>query len=86
MCTQHSKAVFRGRYLKNSSPVALVICRLGVVISSIVQITLAIYLLRAGVTETLHAVNGALVLFSVSCYASRLQVHLINIVRSQLSV
>lgn len=85
MCSQHSKAVVRARYLKKSSPVALVICCLGVAISSIVQITLAIYLLRAGVTETLDAVNGALVLFSVRFYASRLQVRFINIARSQPS-
>lgn len=65
---------------------AFIICCSSIAISSVLQISLTIYLLKAEVTESLHVVNEALTLSSVSHWTPVVLAILIDSLQSTVSL
>ena len=71
---------------KEVSPMAFTICCSSIAISSVLQIPLTIYLLKAEVTESLYVVNEVLTLFSVSQWTPLVLAVLIDSRQSTVSL
>lgn len=72
--------------LKEVSLMAFIICCSSIAISSVLQISLTIYLLKAEVIESLHVVNEVLTLFSVSHWTPVVLAILIDSLQSIVSL
>lgn len=85
MALRRGKATCKADSLNEVSPIALAICRSSIAVSSVVQTSLAIYLLKVRVTETLDVVTDTLIILSVSRQDSR-HIALFNSLQSTISL